>query len=535
MKKGFLYTGILLSLLTVSCTKDFKEINTDPKRYSPENFDANYFLSSSQDNYASAISGYSGPILFQSGWVQIFSMATTNGDYYTNADKYVASSNTNSYVQSSWNNGYRSASLADEIRKVKGEDPAWSNVVAAATIMKVLSMQYITDTYGDAPYSEALQAQSGITLPKYDKQEAIYNSMLTDLETALASMDPSKAKPTADISSLGGDVAKWKRFGYSLMLRLAMRLVKQNPNLAQTWALKAFAGGTLAKGEDVYFKRDNANGYGNANINAWLVATDFYEVRWSKTLIDYLKGAADPRLGVVAEVPQAGYAANNNQSLAGDNTPAAQIGMPNGYDLNTGSPTNIANAPGYPGATGTGADVTPIGKYSRPRAAIYASRDIPVFVLTYAESELLLAEAAARGWNVGATAAAHYQNAVFAGIQALNAFKAGAVDPAAADAYAAANPLDVSSLDNSLKMINTQYWATTGVLFNFGEAWNNWKRSNYPTLTPVNYPGNFSGGVIPRRQPYPSGEATSNPANYAEAAGGLSGDQFWPSRVWWDK
>ena len=55
--------------------------------------------------------------------------------------------------------------------------------------------------------------------------------------------------------------------------------------------------------DDVYFKTDNANGYGNAKINAWLVTTDFYQVRWSKTLIDYLKSVNDPRLSIVAEVP----------------------------------------------------------------------------------------------------------------------------------------------------------------------------------------------------------------------------------------
>jgi len=535
MKKYFLYAGLGLLLLTTACTKDFKDINTDPTQYSPGNFDANYFLSSSQSNYAGAISGYAGPILFQSGWVQIFSMATVTGDYYTNADKYLASSNTNSYVQSSWNNGYRSASLANEILLNHKEDADWVNINAAATIMKVLNMQYVTDVYGDIPYSEALQARDGVTLPAYDKQQDVYTSMLTDLDNALTSMDPAKQKPTADISSLGGDVAKWKRFGYSLMLRMAMRLVKKDAALAKTWAEKAYTGGTLASGEDVYFEADNKNGYGNANIGAWLVATDFYQVRWSKTLIDYLKSVNDPRLSIVAEVPQAGYANNNDQTLAGDNTPANQLGEPNGYDLNVGA-TNIANSPGYPGSTGAGTDITPVGKYSRPSIAVYASRDIPVFVLTYAESELLLAEAAARSFSVGsATAADHYKNAVSAALQALNAFKAGAITAGAADTYAAGNPLDVSSTENSLKMINTQYWATTGILLNFGESWINWKRSGYPVLTPVNYAGNFSGGVIPRRQPYPSGEATSNPEGYASGVAGLTGGDTWSAKVWWDQ
>lgn len=535
MKKYIIGAGLGFVLLTTACTKDFQEINTDPTQYSPENFDANYFLSSSQSNYSGTISGYSGPILFQSGWVQIFSMATVTGDYYTNADKYLASSNTNSYVQSSWNNGYRSAALANEILINHGGKAEWVNINAIATIMKVLNVQYITDVYGDAPYTEALKARENVTLPVYDKQQDLYPRLLADLDAALSSIDPAQKAPTADISSLGNDVAKWKRFGYSLMLRMAMRLVKRDAALAQTWAEKAYAGGTLNAGEDVYFKTDNANGYGNSNVGAWLVATDFYQVRWSKTLIDYLKSVNDPRLSVIAEVPLAGLANNNNQAVPGDNTAGAQLGQPNGYDLNAGS-TNISNAPGYPGGSGTGDDATPIGKYSRPRTAVYANRNIPVFVLTYAESELLLAEAKARNFNVGATSAAdHYRNAVSAGLQSLNAFLPGAVDPGAADTYAASQPLDVSTLDNSLEMINTQYWATTGVLLNFAESWNNWKRSGYPELTAVNYPGNFSSGEIPRRQPYPTGEATANPAGYSSGVGGLTGGDVWNARVWWDQ
>lgn len=535
MKKYFIYTGISILILAASCTKKFEEINTDPTQYAPANFDANYFLSSSERSYADAISGYSGPILFQSGWVQIFSMATVTGDYYTNADKYVASSNTNSYVQSSWNNGYRSASLANEILINHKDDAEWVNINSIATIMKILNIQYITDVYGDAPYSEAIKVRDGVTLPIYDKQQDLYTNALTELDNALKALDPAKLKPTADISSLSGDIAKWKRFGYSLMLRMAMRLVKRDAAAAKTWAEKAHTGGTLASGENVYIKTDSKNGFGNANINAWLVATDFYQVRWSKTLIDYLKGADDPRLSVIAEVPMAGFANNNNQTLAGNSSASAQLGQPNGYDLNTGSATNIANSPGYPGGTGTGTDATPLGKYSRPSIAIYASRDIPVFVMTYAESELLLAEAAVRGWSVGGNAATHYKNAVAGAILSLNVFKAGAVTDATANGYATANPLDASSTENSLKMINTQYWATTGVLLNFGEAWINWKRSGYPVLTPINYAGNFSNGTIPRRQPYPSGEATSNRANYTAAVSGLSKGDTWESKVWWDQ
>jgi hypothetical protein len=87
----------------------------------------------------------------------------------------------------------------------------------------------------------------------------------------------------------------------------------------------------------------------------------------------------------------------------------------------------------------------------------------------------------------------------------------------------------------SLKMINEQYWATTGILMNFVEAWNNWKRSGYPVLTPVVFAGNFSRSQIPRRQLYPTTEGTANPANYRIGVSSLSGGDDWNSRVWWDK
>ena len=537
MKKILLYTGMAVFILQTGCTKKFEEINTDPTQSSPANFDANYFLSSSQDSYREGISGYNGPILFQSGWVQLFASTTSGAaNYYTNMDKYAPSGNTSNYAERSWSTNFRSAGLANEIIKNLSSDPDKVNVVSAATVMKVLSLHYVTDLYGDIPYSQALQGAEGVTQPVYDNQQAVYTAMFTELDAALSKFDATKAKPTADLFPYAGDVAKWKKFGYSLMLRMAMRLTKADAALAKTWAEKAFAGGTFAGvADDAFIKGDNANGYSNANARALITAADYYQVRWSKTLIDFLKAKNDPRVSAIAEVPQAGLAANQNNALAGDNTFANQLGLPNGWDLNGGA-TDISNSPGYPGGTGAGADLTPIGKYSRPRTSVYTDFNAPIFIITYAETELLLAEAAARGWSVGASAATHYANGLSAALQSLTWLSANAViSPATANAFAAANPLDVSSTAASLKMINEQYWATTGVLMNYVEAWNNWKRSGYPVLTPVNYVGNFSNGNIPRRQPYPSSEAANNGANYAAAVAGLAGGDKWESKIWWDK
>ena len=534
MKRILLLPIIAAFAIPLSCTKDFERINTNPTAASPASFDANYFLSNAQNTYKEGIAGYAGPILFQSGWAQVMSSTSSgSANYYSNMDKYVPSSNTNSYLASSWSNCFRAAGLAQQVIKDYGTIAERANTVSAAVIVKVLARSYAADVYGDLPYTEAFQGETGISQPVYDKQEIALKKMLTDLETALSKFDAAKSKPTADLF-YAGDVAKWKKLGYSVMLRIAMRFTKRDAAFAKAWAEKAYAGGTLsAVTDDCFLKGDDANGYSSPNGRALLVTDDLYQVRWSKKLMDYLKSTNDPRIPAIAEVPLDGIS-NNTKVIAGDNTLANQLGMPSGYDLNGGA-TDISKSPGYPGGPGVGGDLTPIGKYSRPKASVYDSRNAITFIMTYAESELLLAEAAARGWSVGPNAATHYANGVKAGMLSLGTFSPmAAVTTGAADAYIAANPLNVSSSTASIQQINEQYWATTGTLMNFGESWSNWRRSGYPVLTPVNYTGNFSGGAIPRRQLYPTNEVAVNPTNYAAGVASLSGGDTWVSRVWWD-
>lgn len=536
MKKIFLCIS-LIALLQIGCTKKFDDLNTDPTRSSATNFDANLLLPTVEFSVASNSAGYSGSLLFQSGWVQLLASTTSGAaNYYSNADKYVQSSNTSSYLENVWNGDYGAASRAYELQNLVKDKPELSNLSNIALIMQILCLHNITDIYGDVPYSEALQAKTNsITQPKYDTQQSIYSAMLSQLDAAITALDAAGVKPTNDVLPYKGDIAKWKKFGYSLMLKIAMRLTKADATTAKTYAEKAATGGTFASvADNAYIICDNANGFGNNNAGALNVPADFYQVRWSKKYIDYLKANNDPRLGIIAEVPPAGIAAGSNVDLTGDATPANQLGLPNGYDLN-GGPTDISTSAGYPGGTGTGDDASPIGKYSRPKA-IFRDRNGALFILTYAETELLLAEAAARGWSVGATAAQHYKNGVSGGLQSLSAFGASAtISSSDADTYAGAHPLDVSTLDASLKQINEQYWATTGSMLNFVESWNNWKRSGYPVLTAINYTGNFSGGNIPRRQLYPNGEASLNQANYTEAVSRMSDGDKWQSKVWWDQ
>ena len=532
MKKRLIYSCLLLGATFIAgCTKDFDKINTDPTKVTAALINPNFFMSQAQIHFSN--SGYD-QLLYQSMWSQ--SLAGTY-DYYGNGDKYIYAGSGAGYYERTWNTSYESVTLVDEMKNLVKGKAGFGNLDNCGTILRMLILERITDAYGDIPFSQEGQAKSGITTPVFDTQQSIYTSMLSQLQTATAALDASQAGPTNDLF-YKGDVAQWKKLGYSLMLRAAMRLTKVDPATAQKYAEMAYTGGAMTSIDDnCKVKADDASGNGNSDAAALLVPDDFREVRWSKTLIDFMQSTNDPRISAIAEISTGTGKKANETQAPGINTAALQIGMPNGYDQKGGS-TDISKAPGYPGATPanpaiSGDAAAPDGKYSRPQFAVYDNRNRYNFLLTYGETELLFAEAATRGWATG-NAATHYANALTADMKTLAQFGTTSVPDASIAAYVITHPLVAVT---ALQQINMEYFVETSSTFNFNETWTNWRRSGYPVLKPVVYPGQFTDGSIPRRIRYPVGLPSTNPANYAAAVSRLSsggGDTF-ISRMWWDK
>jgi hypothetical protein len=530
MKKRLIYSCLVIGAsIFAGCTKNFDEINTDPNQTSAALIDPNYFMSQSQIQFSNT--GYD-QLLYQSMWSQ--SLAGTYS-YYSNGDKYVYGGSYQDYKSRTWNTSYSAATLVYEMKNLIKGNAAYTNLDNCGTILLMMYLERITDAYGDCPFSQALQAKSGTFSPVFDTQKSIYTSMLSQLATATAALNTSQPGPTADLF-YGGNITQWKKLGYSLMLRAAMRLTKVDPGTAQKYAEMAYSGGTMTGiADDARVQTNYSNGNGNANAAALLVTDDFREVRWSNTLISFMQSTSDPRIPAVAEVSLPGLAANQTEE-PGISTASLQIGMPNGYDLNGGA-TDISHAPNYPGASSanpavTGDSPAPDGKYSRPRFAVYDDRNGINMLLTYGETELLLAEAATRGWATG-VAATHYANALSADMSELaqlNATPQAVVDPTAIAAYVAAHPLVAAT---ALQQINMEYFVETSTTFNFNETWTNWRRSGYPVLTPVVYPGQFTDGSIPIRIEYPVTLSGTDAANYAAAVSLLGGDTF-IAKIYWD-
>jgi hypothetical protein len=535
MQRRFIVSAVAVVLASAGCSKNFDAINTDPTKSSASNLDPNYLFTTGELNFAN-VSEYQ---LYElSGMTQVLASTT---DYYGGGDKY--DQQLTSYNTRFFSEGMTNAATLLESQNIAATRPAetYSNLTQMARIMWVMTMQRVTDIYGDIPYSQAGKAAQGIQFPKYDTQQSIYTDMLSQLDDAINKLDPNKPLATGDIY-YGGDITKWKKFGYSLMLRIAMRLVKVDATTAQKYAEEAATGGTLASNSDNAFVKFDVGGvvtYNSANA----LLGDLPGVRWSKTFIDYMNANSDPRLYVLAEKPDTGLLNNNDLYHAGlayttaSPAPAGSVnetpvGMPNGYDI--GGVTGIATSPGYPGPTGTGGNAALLGPFARPNIAVFTNKYLPAFVLTYAETELLLAEAKERGWNVGGTtAAAHYANGVTGAMNQLSLWNA-TTTVAATDItnFLTAHPLDETTLATALSMINTQYWVAT--IFDFAENWSNYRRSGYPSLKPVVYPGNITSGTIPRRLPYPLTENANNATNYQAALQRMGGSDLPTTRMWWD-
>jgi len=492
---------VVLCMVQVSCDDGFGEINTNPNAANEINPDFQFSycqVTTSGERYEN----WRAVLIYSSVMIQHF--ATTCG--YWNGDKYTYNSG---YSSSLYDRNYTNTiknmeDLLNTLRNDPNADPA---KLAMARIWRVVTFQRMTDMYGDVPYSEAGKGfLEGIDKPRYDPQSEIYADMLKELDEALAQMGSTGGFGAADFM-YGGDLTQWKKFGYSLMLRLGMRMSEVDPAGAQSWVSKAIAGGVMDSNVDDAFLT-HTNGPEGINKNGIGEVLDLVNgsggddcPRLSKTLVDWMTATGDPRLDIIGVAPVNGGAHN---------------GLPNGLDN-----TTIVDNP-----TGTTTD-----DFSRINPAIIKVES-PMMFMTYAEVELMLAEAADRGWG-GGDVATHYENGVRAGMKMWEHYDASLViDDAAIDTYLANNPFD-----GSRSQIGWQYWAAT--LLDEYEAFSNWRRTGYPELVPVNYPGNVTNGQIPLRLSLSQGETSINAANWEEAKSrqGLS-DDFGSNlsvAVWWDK
>jgi hypothetical protein len=382
-----LITAIGFSI--IGCEKDFDEINTNTVDPTTERIDPVFVFNN-------AIIGLSFPsgtnIYYDAGIVQ--QLVTPNSGFVSGAN-YNQDNRNNTGNQ--WDAYFENVikHISDVQLQLEGSEQ--NNLLQMSRIVEAYAFMVLTDEYGDIPYTEAGRGFSDqIVLPSYDAQQAIYTDLIKELKEAVAALGDTGDVINGEVM-YGGDLDKWRKLGNSLLLRIGMRLSNVDNALAQQTVQDAFAGGVMTSNEDNFVVRHDSNfnnPYGNTFNGT--EANNFYLV---ETFINYLVNNNDPRLGRIA-IRYVGATSGPEQTLdIASKDPADQVGMPMGFDNSS------------IGAVADNLGLASFYDFSQLDRFTLGAIDAPMFLCTYSQTQLLLAEAAVNGW-IGGSPAEYYEAGV---------------------------------------------------------------------------------------------------------------------------
>jgi hypothetical protein len=504
-----------------SCDKGFVEKNQSP--YNQTSIDPGILLSSAQRFVSTGSWEVEATIVQQ--FVNVIDQGVTNAFQFNRIDGL------ETYNVNRWNQMYgqpngtvrlldRALELA---RTTSGTNP---NLTQMIRILRAMNYMILVDTYGDVPYTEANKAFSSlvITTPKYDNDADIYADLYKELKEARLALDATKGGVTNDIfygtNGAAIQIPKWQRLAGSLMLRLGMRYSKLDGTKAAAIVTDALSapGVMTSTADNAYIPYNTTD---NNPLNAGPRGTNPFNYYLYEPFVDQLKNTKDPRGKYIAAYYQAPNVING---VPQDTVLANQFGFPVGY-----SDATVKTKADYKGPAQSGNGV----RYSQLNYYSFGSNTAPIFVATYAQTQLLLADAAMRGYIAGGLGQAtiHYNNGIRASMDEYTLYPNTSPIPAANYNSYIAQPLVALTAGTALQKINTQYWVVS--LGNPGESFANFRRTGFPLLAPNPVGTPLPGGGFARRVPYPNVERSVNAANYNAAVAAMGGDDV-TQRVFWD-
>jgi len=523
MKKITFLFIIVLMLGNNACTDDFVEINESPYQVNDESLQQDF--NNVGAFYPPMLKNLFGHQiehnLSHDSWVRHLATPTPFVGGINNTTYYIR---WNTY----WNRIYGSImSPATQVTKVAiAED--YPVFVEWAKLIKLLGMSRLTAYHGPVIYTKF-----GEEPAKYDSEPVLYNAFFTQLDEIHAVFSANKDYTGLGKfdASYGGDMSAWLKLVNSMRLRLAIRLSKVDPALAQTQGEKAMSDpeGLIDTNGDNFM----VNLYG-AVFPPVTISFGWGDTRMSASMESVLIGYDDPRIAKFFD-------------------PITE------NDL--GQLPDVSDHPTYPyKGIRNGAELVAKGDrlfYSNISSDFKTVEERRFF--TAAEVKFLKAEAALRGWaGTGGTAWELYEAGVNDSFEDWGAGGAATylandtglpidyTDPAAVgDINSFVNRInstvawnDAGTNEEKLEKIITQKWINGYT--NSIEPWVDHRRTGYPLL-PFNYKNdsNADWGVIPadeflKRQVFLTSQRENNSASVAEATGFLGGPDEIGTRLWWD-
>ena len=350
-------------------------------------------------------------------------------------------------------------------------------------IMEVYAFNELTETFGNIPYSQALNYNN--LTPVYDDAKTIQQDLQKRLTADIAALDPTSGSfaATEDLF-YGGVVSKWVAFANTLQIKIAMTLadVDDAGTKAIVEANNAKAFQTTAT--DVVWQY-LAVPNNNPTYQALVLSGRSDYVACTK-LINNLLSMQDPRLPFF-------FGTNTTGSYAGS----------------------------YIGSTAVFASV------SKPAAGLQLATT-PYTFMDLMDLEFYRAEAIERGYNIPGTAEQHYDSAIAMSIRAWGGTQAQALT------YLARPDVAYTTAGGGAwtwrQKIGFQKWIA---LYCRGfDGYTELRRFDWPAMDVPT--GAVSG--FPTRFTYPATIYTEqglNPANYQAAAAAMGGDKA-TFKLYWD-
>jgi hypothetical protein len=198
MKKLLIIPVLLLVL--ASCNKDLSNLNIDTKHASSA---PSYSLfSNGQRNLVDLLATPNVNI-------NIFQLITQQWTEVTYVDESNYDLGTRNISNNWWRGLYKNVLINFEaarslIPKDVADADQQKNELAMLDVMEVYTWSVLVNTYGNIPYTEALDPSN--LFPKYDDAKTVYYDLLTRLDADIAALNPSVSgfSSDADLMLLNG-------------------------------------------------------------------------------------------------------------------------------------------------------------------------------------------------------------------------------------------------------------------------------------------------------------------------------------------
>ena len=492
MKRIYLIYFVLL-VFSFSCTENFDEFNTDKRN--PTQVEGEFLFSNGQIELVDQISSTNVNLNVWKLWAQYWTETTyTDEENYDIVNRTIADNAFDVY----YTNVLKSL---DEARKLIEEDelePTESeaqrtNKLMIIELMEIFTYHNLINIFGDVPYENAMDIEN--ISPAYNDAASIYSDLINRIDNALSNLDPNEPSyvGAADII-YGGDVSNWIKFANSLKLKMAINVADVDDEVdfsVQDVIEEAVAEGVITSPSENAILEYLGSSPNTNTLYEDLILSGRKDFVPANTLVDTMVGLADPRLDNFF----------SNQIDTSDNgiDDPVWLGGEYGFSASYTSHSHIGN------------------KVLEPT--------FPGFLITYSEVQFYIAEAAARGYNVGQTAEEAFDEAVRASILFWDGTNGDASDYLNAHPYA--------SYASWKEAIGLQSWLaayTRGFL-----GYTTYRRLDQPDIMNTPDPDVYKtdNGVVPLRFTYPINEQTLNAENYRAAAEAIGGDDL-ETPLFWD-